>query len=169
MTNRTILSSTFALGLLCAAANTAAKIPTAPLALGSEASATALAELKAEGLPDPGQNPQTLNAHGYKALYADGDIERAIRIFRWNLVLFADQPTAAADLNDSLAEGYVIAGDRAQAIHYYGQALAIMPNIPSDPDAASRLARLKADAKNLGILQDELSAAWRVSVRGESK
>ena len=78
----------------------------------------------------------TLNELGYGAL-GKGDHEAAIAMFRLNVEHFPESGNAY----DSLAEGYMTAGQKELAIHYYEKALALAPE---NKNAAAKLEELRA-------------------------
>ena len=160
MFERTILSCALALGILLATGGTQAQ------AQPARDAAKARTEMQAAGVVDPGNDPQTLNGLGYQALYGAGDAQQALQLFRWNLALFPDDGVVHANLLDSYAEGLIIEGDRAGAIKALEAALAITPEIQSNPDAAKNLALLKKDPKNLAMLQAKLREAGRAALSG---
>lgn len=119
------------------------------------------AEIRASGLSDVGGNPQLLNSLGYEAMYKSHEVSRALKYFRWNTILFPDQP----DIIDSLAEGCLQAGDSAEAIKLYTLALTLKSkayaySYGNAAEAESILARLKADPAVIHTLQKELREAY---------
>lgn len=146
----------------------AARTDDAPLAFGPEHTPRILAELQAAGLPDPGTDGQVLNALAYKALYVDNDVEKALKIFRWNLALMADRvPGAVPSLMDSWAEGHAIAGNRDKAVALWSEVFSATDNAGSSlPDMAARFAKLKADPSYLPVLQKDLRAAYAAATQG---
>ena len=74
----------------------------------------------------------SLNAFGYELLGRD-EVDAAIRAFRLNSELFPE----SANVWDSLAEGYMTAGERDLAIEYYETSLSI------DPDNANAVRKLQ--------------------------
>lgn len=75
---------------------------------------------------NPGAVPFTendMNLKGYEALQ-DYDIERAITLFRLNVLAYPN----AWNTYDSLAEAYLTRGDRDRAIEYYEKSLELNPD-----------------------------------------
>lgn len=112
-------------------------------------------EMRAHGVPDVGGNTGALNAMGYRAMYEENDPKKALMYFGWNLVLF---PKQEAQLRDSLAEGYLQAGDIKSTIENYSIALDLDPTQKSD--GSKIIARLKSDPKSLPELQREARQAY---------
>jgi len=78
-----------------------------------------------------------LNAMGY-ALLNRNEHDKAVKIFKYNLELYPDSFNA----HDSLAEAYLILGDKENAIKYYQ--LAVKLN-PGDSDFAKRVLQNSKD------------------------
>lgn len=78
-----------------------------------------------------------LNRAGYNVL-GSGNFEEAITIFSFITQLFPNSPNAW----DSLAEGYMKAGDSEKATEYYNKALAMDPNGPTGRNASEMLRQL---------------------------
>ena len=82
------------------------------------------AELRSEyygrGAYDFGED--ALNNFGYDVL--ENDVEAAIQIFTLN----TEQYPESGNLFDSLAEGYLAAGDSVMAVVYYTKALSLDPS-----------------------------------------
>ena len=97
------------------------------------------------GFDDPSLLPEArLNALGYQLLNR-GSRDEAVRILAYNVRRFPKSFNAL----DSLAEAYLIRGDRDEAIKHYRMAVAINPG---DTDYAKRvLANSKAKLKELGV------------------
>lgn len=79
-------------------------------------------DLKAARLSDYNFGEGQLNAVGYRLLRAK-QFADAIRIFQLNVEAFPD----SANAYDSLAEGYLDAGDKAQAVANYQKSLQLNP------------------------------------------
>ena len=75
-----------------------------------------------------------LNGFGYELVKA-GEIDMALQVFRMNTRLFP----SAANAYDSLAETYLLKGDREAAIRNYQKALEIDPQLGSAKAALDRL------------------------------
>ena len=80
-----------------------------------------------------------LNRAGYNVL-GSGRTQEAIFIFTFVTSLFPD----SANAWDSLAEGYMTAGEKEKAIEYYNKALAMDPNGPTGRNASHMLERIKS-------------------------
>jgi hypothetical protein len=122
--------------------------------------AQVLEEMRSAGVADPGENERTLNLEGYEFMYDQKDIKKAIRNFRWNLVLFA-KTRYEWSLQDSMAEAYLQSGDVENAVKHYEMSYSLMtPQIPAKykEHVKSMLDRLK-DPASLSILQEELRLA----------
>ncbi|MGB9177930.1 MAG: alpha/beta fold hydrolase [Pyrinomonadaceae bacterium] len=68
-------------------------------------------------------NERTLNALGYQQLNSH-HVQEAIALFKLNVEMYP----AGFNTYDSLAEGYMVQGDRAAAIANYRKSLALNPN-----------------------------------------
>lgn len=79
-------------------------------------------------------SPADLNGFGYELVKA-GEIDMALQVFRMNIRLFPSE----ANAYDSLAETYLLKGDREAAIRYYQKALEINPKLSSARAALDRL------------------------------
>ena len=75
-----------------------------------------------------------INRLGYELLGAN-KTEEAIEIFRLNVEAYPQ----SANVYDSLAEAYLKAGNKEQAIKYYSKALEVNPNFPSAIEALRQL------------------------------
>jgi CubicO group peptidase (beta-lactamase class C family) len=104
---------------------------------GADRSSEAVKQLLADGGYEVSSS-RTLNDLGY-ALLAEEEIDMAIAALRHNVSLFPEE----ANPYDSLAEAYMIKGDREQAAEYYRKALEIDPTFES---ALRALERLQAGA-----------------------
>jgi tetratricopeptide (TPR) repeat protein len=78
---------------------------------------------------------RTLNEYGYEVL--EKNPQDAILIFRLNAEMFPD----SAEVWDSLAEGYLTAGDRERAIEYYEKSLELDPE---NENAKQKLQEIRA-------------------------
>jgi tetratricopeptide (TPR) repeat protein len=78
-----------------------------------------------------------LNTAGYKVL-GSGNYEEAIAIFSFVTQLFPDSPNAW----DSLAEGYMNAGNKEKATELYKKAISMDPEGPTAKNASEMLRRL---------------------------
>jgi hypothetical protein len=87
--------------------------------------------------PSPVFAERVLNALGYRALYGERDVERAVRIFEANSRAFP----GSFNVWDSLGEALAERGDRAAAIASYERSLALEPK---NDNAARMLERLRA-------------------------
>lgn len=65
-----------------------------------------------------------INNMGYTMLYGVKDVKRAIQFFEYNISNFPN----SANAYDSLAEAYMVRGDKAQAIKNYQKSLNLDPN-----------------------------------------
>lgn len=111
--------------------------------------------MRVRGIADVGADVSVLNAMAYRAMYEENDPRKAIVYFGWNLVLF---PKHEAQLRDSLAEGYLQAGDVESTIKNYTIALDLDPTQKSN--GRKIIARLKSDPKSLPELQREAREAY---------
>jgi predicted alpha/beta superfamily hydrolase/tetratricopeptide (TPR) repeat protein len=119
-----------------------------------------VAELKELGISTLPRSAGVLNSRGYRVLYgATADPEVAVKLFRLNLELFPTD-NHVADLYDSLAEGYLQAGDLTAAIDAYEKALSLDPK---HPHAARFMTSLRTDPKSSTSLQQELKAAYQAA------
>lgn len=82
-------------------------------------------------------NPNFLNSVGYN-LIKDGDLEMAITFFRINVQLFKND----ANVYDSLAEAYMLAGNKELAIKNYEKSLKLNPQ---NTNAVEQLKKLKGN------------------------
>lgn len=73
---------------------------------------------------------------GYEALQ-DYDVERAITLFKLNVLAFPD----AWNTYDSLAEAYLSRGDRELAIEYYEKSLELNPDNVNATEILKQLKR----------------------------
>ena len=76
----------------------------------------------------------SLNVFGY-SLLENNEIARAIQVFKLNADIFSD----SANVWDSLAEGYVKAGDVGKAQENYEKALKLDPGNQSAKEALERI------------------------------
>jgi predicted alpha/beta superfamily hydrolase len=65
-----------------------------------------------------------VNNMGYTMLYGMKDVKKAIEFFEYNISSFPN----SANVYDSLAEAYMVKGDKAQAIQKYKKSLKLDPN-----------------------------------------
>jgi len=77
---------------------------------------------------------QILNIYGYELLN-EQKVDMAIEVFKLNVQLFPDE----ANPYDSLAEAYLINGNKKSSIKYYKKALEIDPEFPSAKAALEKL------------------------------
>ena len=91
-------------------------------------------------------NERTLNSLGYAQLYAHGtsfagvnNAEAAIRIFSVN----AEQYPQSANVYDSLAEAYMVAGKREDALKNYRKSLEMNPD---NSNAANRIREIETSS-----------------------
>lgn len=75
-----------------------------------------------------------LNSTGYRIL-ASQDYNEAIQVFHFVTMLFPE----SANAWDSLAEGYLEAGNKEKAVEYYNKALAMDPDGPTGKNARQKL------------------------------
>jgi CubicO group peptidase (beta-lactamase class C family) len=80
------------------------------------------------------RGPFELNMLGYELL-GDGEVEMAIAVFKLNVNHFPADPNAY----DSLADGYLTRGDRAEAIKMYRKALEVDPAFENSRQMLERL------------------------------
>ena len=66
----------------------------------------------------------TVNNMGYTMLYGMKDVKKAIQFFEYNISNFPN----SANVYDSLAEAYMVRGDKAQALKNYAKSLKLDPN-----------------------------------------
>jgi tetratricopeptide (TPR) repeat protein len=77
-----------------------------------------------------------LNRLGYDLLYRKKMVKEAIEIFKLNIEVYPEY----ANGYDSLAEGYMVNGDKELAIKYYEKALEMDPK---NTNAVEKLSELK--------------------------
>jgi tetratricopeptide (TPR) repeat protein len=116
-------------------------------------------EMATAGIPPVGTDIQKLNDMGYQAMYRERDLQKALKYFRWNLALFPN----SADLYDSLAEGYLQAGQSAKAIELYEKALQLDPHIQTN--AVGIVAELKSRKLTLADVQSKAREAYWAAVK----
>ena len=85
---------------------------------------------------------QEFNAAGYQLLQS-GQIPESIFVFQMTAELFPD----SANAWDSLAEGYLKAGDEVKATEYYNKAIQMDPNGPTGKNAREMLRKMAEDHK----------------------
>ena len=85
------------------------------------------------------QFEEEFNGAGYQLL-GSGQIQEAIFVFQMNADLFPDSPNAW----DSLAEGYLKAGDRIKATEFYNKAIQLDPDGPTASHAKEMLRKMTA-------------------------
>ncbi|MBT8305818.1 MAG: hypothetical protein KJN85_02665, partial [Maribacter sp.] len=86
------------------------------------------------------QFEEELNGAGYQLL-GSGQIKEAIFVFQMNAELFPDSPNAW----DSLAEGYLKAGDTIKATELYNKAIQMDPDGPTAKNAKDMLRKINED------------------------
>jgi len=87
---------------------------------------------------------QRMNGLGYRFL-SRNEIDKAIKSFEYNVNLYPKSFNA----HDSLAEGYLMMGDREKAIEYYKRAVELNPG---DTDYAKRVLQNSKDKlRELGV------------------
>jgi len=91
--------------------------------------------------------PVLLNRYGYQSLQKK-EVEKAIMYFKWNVKAFPENFNGY----DSLAEAYVVKGDKELALKYYKKALALNPNKTTFEKKAYNL-----EVKNIKTLQEQLN------------
>jgi predicted alpha/beta superfamily hydrolase len=84
-----------------------------------------------------------VNGMGYRMLYAMQDVKKAIAFFEYNISNFPN----SANAYDSLAEAYMIKGDKAQAIKNYKKSLKLDPN---NQNAARFIRELNEKKETIG-------------------
>jgi len=77
-----------------------------------------------------------VNGRGYVTLYALNDVKKALEFFEYNITNYP----RSANAYDSLAEGYMIQGDRVRAIRNYQKSLKLDPG---NQNAAKWIKKLK--------------------------
>ena len=85
---------------------------------------------------------QELNAAGYQLL-GSGQIQESIFVFQMIAELFPD----SANVWNSLAEGYLKAGDEVKATEYYKKAIQMDPNGPTGKNAQEMLRKMAENHK----------------------
>jgi tetratricopeptide (TPR) repeat protein len=146
--------------------------PDQPLAAASEneqidtIARTARAQLKSQGIKDPGNDTVPLNKEGYRILYVENRPAIAQMYFNWNLQIFP-RTARRADMLDSLAECYVQQGNVEKAIEFYEKALQLKPNLGSK--AKQIVAKLKADPASLPAIQQELREDYAAFLKTQAK
>ena len=85
-----------------------------------------------------------VNNMGYMMLYLVKDVKKALEFFEYNISNFPN----SANVYDSLAEGYMVKGDKAQAIKYYKKSLKLDPN---NRNAAEMIRKLKEKKEMAGV------------------
>lgn len=90
---------------------------------GVEAALEHYRELQAEASDRYALGPSQLNGLGYYYL-RNGEVERAIEVFRANVELYPE----VANGWDSLGEALLVAGEREEGIRHYRKALALDPD-----------------------------------------
>lgn len=103
-------------------------------------------ELKATAADEYAFTEGALNAIGYYLL-GKGRVDEAITIFALNVEEYPE----AFNTYDSLAEGYMIRGDRELAIRNYQQSLALNPD---NTNAENKLAELAQGGAHTGAGED---------------
>jgi len=88
---------------------------------------------KAEEIHSPSQE-NAINNLGY-ALLRSPKKDDAVKVFRFNTIRFPQ----SANTFDSLAEAYLVGGDKVKAVEYYEKALAIDPKLASAIEALKKL------------------------------
>ena len=83
---------------------------------------------------------EEFNGAGYQLL-GSGQIKEAIFVFQMNSELFPN----SANAWDSLAEGYLKAGDKMKATEYYDKAIQMDPNGPTGKNARDMLRKMSDD------------------------
>lgn len=85
-----------------------------------------------------------VNNMGYTMLYGTKDVKKAIEFFEYNISNFPN----SANAYDSLAEGYMVKGNKAQAIKNYEKSLKLDPN---NQNAARCIRELKKQKETVGV------------------
>jgi FKBP-type peptidyl-prolyl cis-trans isomerase len=101
---------------------------------GIEAVVAQYRELKSKGLGDVYASESELNGWGYRLL-SNNQVREAIEVFKLNVETYPN----SANVYDSLAEGYLVQGDKQQAIENYRKALELDPKLESARRALSAL------------------------------
>jgi FKBP-type peptidyl-prolyl cis-trans isomerase len=101
---------------------------------GIEAVVAQYRELKSKGLGDIYTSESDLNALGYRLLAAN-QVGEAIEVFKLNVEAYPN----SANTYDSLAESYLVHGDRQLAIDNYRKALELDPQSESARKALNAL------------------------------
>jgi FKBP-type peptidyl-prolyl cis-trans isomerase len=102
---------------------------------GIEAVVAQYHELKRKGLGDVYTSESDINAWGYRLL-SNNQVKEAIEVFKLNVESYPD----SANVYDSLAESYVLHGDKQLAIDNYRKALELNPQLESARKALAALA-----------------------------
>jgi peptidylprolyl isomerase len=101
---------------------------------GVEAMIAEFHRIKTEGEPDLYQAESDLNLMGYNFLRKN-QVNEAIEVLKLNVEAYPQ----SANVYDSLAEAYLVSGNRDNAIENYKKALAIDPNMDNARRALKRL------------------------------
>jgi peptidylprolyl isomerase len=104
---------------------------------GMEAALAQYRELKSKGLENIYTSESDINGWGYRLL-KERQFREAIEVFKLNVEAYPK----SANVYDSLAEAYLMSGDKQAAIENYNKALAIDPQLES---ARRALQTLKAN------------------------
>jgi uncharacterized membrane protein len=103
-------------------------------AKGIDAAVAQYRQLREQGFPGLRESESETNSLGYKLL-RKGEKESAIRVFQLNV----ETHPKSANVYDSLADAYLAAGNKAQAIENYEKTLAIAPRQKSAAYALEKL------------------------------
>ncbi|MFB0566624.1 MAG: serine hydrolase [Candidatus Aminicenantaceae bacterium] len=96
-------------------------------------------ELKKNRKKEYNFQPRELNRLGYHLLFRRKMVKEAIEIFKLNIEVYPKY----ANGYDSLAEGYMVNGDKELAIKYYAKSLEMNPNNTNAVDKLNELMKMK--------------------------
>ena len=96
-------------------------------------------ELKKEHLKDYDFRAAELNRLGYYLLYQKKKVKEAIEIFKFNVEVYPESSNGY----DSLAEAYMVNGDKKLAIKNYAKSLELNPNNTNAIEKLNKLIKEK--------------------------
>lgn len=114
---------------------------------GTEAALQSYDEMKKSGKGDPKTLEQMLNGLGYRLLYSGKETD-SIQVFQKNVQEYPQ----SSNVYDSLGEAYMKIGKKDLAIQNYEKSLQLDPK---NTNAAERLKKLRGEAMNLQVLEQE--------------
>lgn len=114
---------------------------------GTEAALQSYDEMKKSGKAEPKTLEQMLNGLGYRLLYSGKETD-SIQVFQKNVQEYPQ----SSNVYDSLGEAYMKIGKKDLAIQNYEKSLQLDPK---NTNAAERLKKLRGEAMNLQVLEQE--------------